>query len=58
MMFRLIHHVGLIRDLKYVQVDDEQSIIKDRQDETRKADHLDNFRYLINTFKGDFVKFF
>lgn len=50
--------VGLIRDLKYVQVDDEQSIIKDRQDETRKADHLDNFRYLINTFKGDFVKFF
>lgn len=50
--------VGLIRDLKYVQVDDDQSIIKDRQDETRKADHLDNFRYLLNTFKGDFVKFF
>jgi hypothetical protein len=49
--------VNLIRDLKYVQVDDEQSIIKDRQDDTRKADLLDCLRYQFNTFKKDFVKF-
>lgn len=49
---------NLIRDLKYVQVDDEQNIIKDRQDDTRKADLLDCLRYLFNTFKKDFVKFF
>jgi hypothetical protein len=50
--------VNLIRDLKYVQVDDEQSIIKDRQDDTRKADLLDCLRYLMNSFKGDYIKFF
>lgn len=49
--------VNLIRDLKHVQVDDEQSIIKDRQDDTRKADLLDCLRYQFNTFKKDFVKF-
>jgi Terminase large subunit, T4likevirus-type, N-terminal len=49
---------GLIRDLKYVQVDGDQNIIKDRKDESRKADLLDGFRYYLNTFKHDFVKFF
>lgn len=48
---------GLIRDLKYVQVDDDQSIIKDRKDDTRKSDLLDCLRYALNTFKGDFIKF-
>jgi hypothetical protein len=48
---------GLIRDLKYVQVDDDQSIIKDRKDDTRKSDLLDCLRYALNTFKADFIKF-
>ncbi len=47
---------GLINDLKYVQVDEDQSIIKDRSTDTRKADLLDCFRYLLSTFKGDFIK--
>lgn len=49
---------GLIRDLKYVQVDADQNIIKDRKDESRKSDLMDGFRYCLNTFKHDFVKFF
>lgn len=48
---------GLINDLKYVQVDADQNIIKDRRDDTRKSDLLDCFRYGLNTFKHDFVKF-
>jgi len=48
---------GLIRDLKYVQVDEDQSIIKDRKDDTRKSDLLDCLRYQLNTFKSDFIKF-
>ena len=48
---------GLINDLKYVQVDADQNIIKDRRDDTRKSDLLDCFRYGLNTFKYDFVKF-
>lgn len=47
----------LIKDLKYVQVDDEQNIVKDRQTDVRKADLLDTFRYALNTFYGDFVRF-
>lgn len=47
----------LIKDLKYVQVDEDQSIIKDRQSDVRKADLLDTFRYALSTFYGDFVRF-
>lgn len=48
---------GLIKDLKYVQVDENQAIIKDRLNDTRKADLLDCLRYLFATFYGDFVRF-
>lgn len=43
-------------DLTYVEVDAEQSIIKkNRQDEKQRADHLDTFRYLVNTFFREWI---
>ena len=45
-----------IRDLKYVEVDDNGDIKKDRSSETKLADHLDCFSYLLCTFMGDFIK--
>ncbi len=47
---------NLIFDLKYVQVDQDQSIIKDRSSQSKNSDLLDCFRYLINTFKYDFIR--
>lgn len=39
------------RDMRTVQVDAYGSIIKkNRKDESQRADNIDNFRYLINTF--------
>ncbi len=47
---------GLISDLKYVEVDDQGDIMKDRSSETRKADLLDCSRYLMSTFFQWFLK--
>jgi PBSX family phage terminase large subunit len=46
------------RDCRSVQVDAYGSIIKkNRKDESQRADNIDNFRYLINTFlKGAIEK--
>jgi len=49
---------GLIRDLKYVEVDGEGDIKKDRSTENKKADLLDCFRYYLYTFHSDFIRFF
>jgi PBSX family phage terminase large subunit len=39
------------RDMRTVQVDAYGSIIKkNRKDESQRADNIDNFRYLVNTF--------
>lgn len=46
----------LIQDLKYVEVDGEGDIIKDRKTETRKADFLDCLRYDIFTFERAYLK--
>jgi hypothetical protein len=46
----------LIRDLKYVEVDDKGDIKKDRSSETRKADLLDCMRYDLYTFHRDYIK--
>lgn len=46
----------LIEDWKYVEVDDEGDIIKDRSSETKKADLLDCSRYLMSTFFQWFLK--
>jgi hypothetical protein len=48
----------LIKDLKYVEVDNEGDIIKDRQSDLRKADLLDCFRYYCNSFHRDWIRFF
>ena len=46
-----------IFDLKYVECDQEQRIIKkDRAVANQKGDFLDDFRYTINTFKRKWVK--
>lgn len=45
-----------ILDMKYVQVDDEGDIVKDRKDETRKADLLDCVRYACYTHFKWFIK--
>lgn len=46
----------LIFDLKYVEVDENADIIKDRSTEQAKADLLDCFRYYLNTFHRGFLK--
>lgn len=51
---------GLTFDLsngRIVYKDDKLSILKDRKDATREQDLGDTFRYLLNTFYGDFVRF-
>jgi len=45
-----------IRDMKYVEVDDEGDIKKDRTTEFRKADHIDCASYILCTFMSDFLK--
>ena len=49
---------GLIRDLRYVEMDEEGDLIKDRKTDTRKADLLDCFRYLINSAYPNYLKRF
>jgi len=55
----LIHPslTDLIYDLKYVECDDNEKIIKkDRSIANQLSDWLDGFRYMINSFHYDFVK--
>ena len=47
---------GLRKDLKYVEVDGEGNILKDRKSSTRKADLLDCLRYLLNTHYPNYLK--
>ncbi len=50
--------VNLIRDLKYVEVDDFGEVKKkDRTKENQRADHLDCFAYLLEAILPNFVKF-
>lgn len=46
----------LIRDLQYVEVDDDGDILKDRSTDIRKADLLDCFRYYCNSFHKDWLR--
>lgn len=47
----------LIYDLKYVECDDNQQIIKkDRNVANQKADFLDSFRYFLNVYKRKWIK--
>jgi hypothetical protein len=48
---------GLITDLKYVEVDEEGDIIKDRRTDIRKSDLLDCFRYYCATFHRDWIRY-
>ncbi|RLI33645.1 hypothetical protein DRO66_09915, partial [Candidatus Bathyarchaeota archaeon] len=49
--------MGLCRDMKIVQVDATGSIIKrNRKDESQLADHLDCFRYIINTHYKQWIQ--
>jgi hypothetical protein len=47
---------NLIFDLKYVQVDDNNQLIKDRSSEAAKCDLLDCARYLVNTTRKNYIK--
>lgn len=46
----------LIRDLKYVEVDENGDIKKDRSNVNKEADQLDCLRYLLFTFHRNFIK--
>lgn len=48
---------GLITDLKYVEVDEDGDIIKDRSTDLRKADLLDCWRYYCHSFHRDWIRF-
>ncbi len=48
---------GLITDLKYVEVDEEGDIIKDRSTDVRKSDLMDCFRYYCATFHRDWIRY-
>lgn len=47
----------VINDMKYVQVKEDGSILKDRVSETRKSDFLDCFRYDCWEFHHKFIPF-
>jgi hypothetical protein len=46
----------LIRDLKYVEVDENGDIKKDRSNVNKEADQLDCLRYYLFTFHRNFLK--
>lgn len=46
----------LIKDLLYVEVDDEGDLIKDRSTDLRKADLMDCWRYYCNSFHRDWIR--
>jgi phage terminase large subunit len=47
-----------IRDLKYVEVNDDNSISKDRSNDHKLADFLDVIRYNLWTFHKDFTRYY
>lgn len=46
----------LIYDLTYVEIDEENQIIKDRTSAKKESDFLDNWRYLINVAVKPFLE--
>jgi hypothetical protein len=46
----------LIRDLKYVEVDENGDIKKNRSNVNQEADQLDCLRYYLFTFHRNFIK--
>ena len=50
--------INTIRDLKYVEVDEDADIIKDRRSDTRKSDLLDCVRYYCATFHRNWLRYF
>ena len=52
-----VNSSSLIYDMKFVEVDEDNKIIKDRSTESRKADVLDCFRYYCNQWHKNFLKF-
>jgi len=46
----------LIYDLTYCEVDENNKLVKDRANDKRNADSLDNFRYLINLLYKNILK--
>ncbi len=48
---------NLVRDLNFVECKSSGKIIKlNRKEENQRADHLDTFRYLVNTYLKDWIK--
>lgn len=47
---------GLIYDLRYVEVDENNKLLKDRSSDIRKSDALDCLRYYLNTFHRNYLK--
>jgi len=47
---------ALIFDCRYVEIDANKSIIKNRTSEERKADALDTFRYYLNTYFKNYLR--
>lgn len=50
------HCQKTIYDLKFVEVDEEHDIVKDRHKQEGKADYLDTLRYYLNTFHQEFIR--
>jgi len=50
--------VKLIKDLKYVEVDENGDIKKDRSNDKKYSDYLDCFRYYCFTFHHKFLSFY
>ena len=50
-----VNAAPLIYDLLYCEVDGNGDLVKDRSNEARKADILDEFRYYLNTYHSDFL---
>lgn len=48
--------MGLIYDLTYVELDENQNIIKDRTTNKKKSDFLDTFRYFVNVEFPTYLK--
>jgi phage terminase large subunit len=51
-----VNAAPLIYDLLYCEVDGNGDLVKDRSNDKRKADILDEFRYYLNTYHGDFLE--
>jgi phage terminase large subunit len=51
-----VNAAPLIYDLLYCEVDGNGDLVKDRSNDKRKADILDEFRYYLNTYHSDFLE--